>query len=77
MPVSRFRVLSSFLAVRAVAHKERFMRVPVGAVIETTSDLDEPGLVTVMLDGESLLVFCRDVNECTEPLEYRSSSRGA
>jgi hypothetical protein len=75
--VARFRVISTFLAVRAAAREERFMRVPPGAILETTSDLHEPGLVTVMLDGESLLVFSRDITECTEPVKYLSSSLGA
>src|SRR5579885_1761195 len=50
--IARFRVVSSFLAVRAAVHEERFVRVPVGAIIESSTDTVDPGLITAMLDGE-------------------------
>jgi hypothetical protein len=40
----------------------------VGAVIETTEDLEKPGLVTVILTGDRLLAFHRDIVERTEPV---------
>ena len=76
-PFARFRVVSSFRAVQLSAHKERFVTVPVGAIVETSADLQEPGLVTITLNGNSLLAFHRDILERTEPVEDRRLSQGA
>jgi hypothetical protein len=46
--VACFRVVSSFLAVQPSAHKERFVTIPVGSIIETSADLHEPGLVMAL-----------------------------
>jgi hypothetical protein len=45
--VARFRVVSPFLAVQLSAQKERFVTVSVGAIVETSADLQEPGLITI------------------------------
>lgn len=74
--IASYRVLSSFLAVRLGPLKERFVTIPVGAVIETAADLENPGLVTVTLSGESLLAFHRDIMERTEPIDS-SLAQGA
>jgi hypothetical protein len=74
--VARFRVISPFLAVCLAVHKERFVTVPVGAIVETPADLQEPGLVTVTLNGDTLLTFIRDIVQHTELLEDRRLSVG-
>ena len=70
--VARYRVVSPFIAVRP-AYEERLFTVPVGCIIETSAPLDEPGLVKVTLNSESLVVFCRDIKEHTERIEDKSS----
>jgi len=75
--VARFRVISSFLAVQLSAQKERFVTVPIGAIIETSADLQEPGLVTISLNGGTLLAFHRDIMERSELVDDRRLSHGA
>jgi len=75
--VARFRLVSSFLAVQLSAQKERFMTVPVGAIIETSEDLQDAGMVTITMNGARLLAFHRDIMERAEPIEDRSLSQGA
>jgi hypothetical protein len=75
--VARFRVVSSFLAVQMSAQKERFVTIPVGAIIETSEALQEPGLVTVTINGNPVLAFHRDIIERTAALEDRWLARGA
>ena len=67
--VARYRVCSPFLAVRPSPNKERFVTLPVGAVIETSEDLLEPGLGSVIVNGDNLLAFHRDIVERTEPVD--------
>jgi hypothetical protein len=64
--VACFRVVSPFLAVQPSAQTERFVTVPVGALIETSADLQEPGLVTVTVTGNPMLAFHRDISERAE-----------
>jgi hypothetical protein len=71
--VACFRVVSPFLAVQLSAQRERFVTVPVGAIIETSAALQEPGLVTVTANGSPLLAFHRDISERSEPVEDRRS----
>jgi hypothetical protein len=71
--VARFRVVSPFVAVYLAVHRERFVTVPVGAILETSPDLEEPGLVTITLDGDTLLAFIRDILQHTERVEDRRS----
>jgi hypothetical protein len=72
-----FRVVSPFLAVQLSAHKERFITVPVGAIIKISSDLQELGFVTITLDGGTLLAFHRDIRERAEAVEDRLFAQGA
>jgi hypothetical protein len=60
--------------VQCSAHKERFVTVPAGAIIETTAALQEPGLVTITLNGHSLLAFQRDIIERAEALDDSRTS---
>ena len=75
--VARFRVVSSFLAVQLSAERERFTTVPVGAIIETTEDLQGAGMVTITMNGARLLAFHRDIMERSELVQDRSLSQGA
>jgi len=76
-PFACLRVVSSFRAVQLSAQKERFVTVPVGAIIETSADLQEPGLVTITLNGHSLLAFHRDIIERAVPVNDRRLAQGA
>jgi hypothetical protein len=75
--VACFRVVSPFLAVQPSPQKERFVTVPVGAIVEAPADLQEPGLVTVTVDGNPMLAFHRDIIERAEPAEDRWLAKGA
>jgi hypothetical protein len=77
LSVARFRVVSPFLAVQLSAQKERFITVPVGAIIETSADLQEPGFVTVTVNGNPVLTFHRDIIERAEVVEDRWLAKGA
>jgi hypothetical protein len=46
-----------------------FVILPVGSIIETSDNLDEPGLHSVKFGGEELFAFTRDIEERTEPIE--------
>jgi len=72
----QFRVLSPFQAVSLAAHKERFVTVPVGAIVETSADLQGPGLVTIQYASNTLLAVIRDIVEHTRA-EDRGLSVGA
>ena len=73
----QFRVLSPFQAVSLAAHKERFVTVPVGAIVETSADLQGPSLVTVQYRSNTLLAVIRDIVEHTQRAEDRGLSVGA
>jgi hypothetical protein len=75
--VDRFRVVSPFLAVQLSAQKDRFVTVSVGLIVETTADLQEPGLITITVNGNSLLAFHRDITERAEAIEVRRFSKEA
>ena len=75
--VACFRVVSPFLAVQLSAQRERFVTVPVGAIIETSAALQEPGLVTVTVNGSPVLAFHRDIIERAEAVEDRWLAQGA
>jgi hypothetical protein len=77
LSVARFRVLSSFLVVQMSAQKERYITIPAGAIIETCSDMQEPGLVTITLNGAPLLAFHRDIVERSEAVNDRWFAQGA
>ena len=66
--VVRFRVTSPFLAVGSSQHRG-FVTIPQGSVIETSDDLEEPGLHSMKLGHENLFAFARDIGERTEPMD--------
>jgi hypothetical protein len=59
------RVVSDLLAVEPFTG--RFVTVLRESVIETPGDNSKPGLRRVLLNGQGLLVFNRDIQERTEP----------
>lgn len=59
------RVVSDLIAVKPSTG--RFVRVLRESVIETPGTSAEPGLRRVLLNGQELLVFNRDIQERTEP----------
>jgi hypothetical protein len=73
----QFHVVSPFQAVSLVVRKERFVTIPVGAIVETSADLQGPGFVTIQLDGNTLLALIRDIAEHTQSVESRRLSVGA
>jgi hypothetical protein len=73
----QFSVVSPFQAVSLAVHKERFVTIPVGAVVETSADLQGPGFVTIQSDGNTLLALIRDIEEHTQSAESRRLSVGA
>ena len=75
--VARFRVVSPFMAVQSSAKRERFVTVPVGAIVETSAVLQDPGLVTITVNGSTLLAFHRDIIERTELVHDRRFAQGA
>lgn len=72
--VARFRVVSPFMAVSE--QREGFVPVPEGAVIETSADLQDTGLVTIILDGTTLLAFHRDIIERAKPVDDHRREHG-
>jgi hypothetical protein len=73
----QFHVVSPFQAVSLVVRKERFVTIPVGAIVEMSADLQGPGFVTIQLDGNTLLALIRDIAEHTQSVESRRLSVGA
>ena len=73
----QFRVRSPFQAVSLVVHEERFVTLPVGAIVETSADLQGPGLVTVQYGNNTLLALIRDIVKHTERDEDHRLSVGA
>jgi hypothetical protein len=68
-PITRFRVLSSFVAFHAVVTNKPFLTVPIGSIIETGEEFHSPGLFEIRLNDQQLLAFMRDIEECTEPMD--------
>lgn len=67
--VASYRVVSPFLGVRRLPQRERFVTVPTGAIVEISGENHErPGLITVSVNGETMLAFERDVVERSEPI---------
>ena len=67
--VMNLRVTCPFLAMREWNQSPAFLTVPKGAVVETSYDLDYPGLVRIKLQGQPLFAFIRDLRESAEPVE--------
>ena len=68
-PIARYRVLSPFVVFHTVVTNKPFITVPVGSIVETRDEFHSPGLFEIRLNGEPLLAFMRDINECTEPMD--------
>lgn len=60
--MSSFRVLSAFAAVKNT-HRQIYVTIPEGAIIQTMDALEEPGFVRITLGKEVLLAFTRDLQE--------------
>ena len=60
------RVVSPFLALRPSNEAGAFVVLSSGTVIETSTGDFGPGLRSVRVEGEELLVFNRDIQERTE-----------
>ena len=73
--VLNLRVISPFLAMRESNQSPAFLTVPKGAVVETSYELDQPGLVQIKLGNQLLLAFRRDLRESAEPDDHRRVSR--
>jgi hypothetical protein len=71
MAFVRLRVTEPFLSIFATAD-HRFFTIPVGSIIDTSDDLNEPGLHGVRFEGQELLAFPRDILERTEPVKEAS-----
>ena len=67
--VLNLRVISSFLAMRESSLSPAFITVPKGAVVETSNELHQPGLVLIKLADQLLFAFMRDLRESAEPLD--------
>jgi hypothetical protein len=67
-PITRFRVLSPFVAFHTVVTKKPFLTVPVGSIVETREEFHSPGLFEIRLNDQPLLAFMRDIEESTEPM---------
>jgi hypothetical protein len=54
--------------MKALTRRQVYLMLPVGAtgVIVETVDLKRPGLVTIRVDDEMLLIWTRDLQHCSE-----------
>ena len=75
--VLHLRVVSPFLAMSQSNLSPAFFTVPKGAVIETSYELDQPGLVQIKVEDQRLFAFIRDLRERAEPLVDRRLTQGA
>jgi hypothetical protein len=50
-----------------------FFTVPKGAVVETSYEPHQPGLVQIRVADQPLLAFMRDLRESAEPLDRGAS----
>ena len=68
--VASYQVVSPFLGVRLVMQRGQFVTVPAGAVVEISDENQERlGLITVSVNGETMLAFERDIVERSELIE--------
>ena len=59
----RYRVVSPILTTTKA---RALVTLPVGSIIETSDNLDEPGLHAVRFGAEELFAFTRDIEERSE-----------
>jgi hypothetical protein len=74
--VVNFRVISPFLAMRESNQSPAFLTVPKGAIIETSHELHQPGLVQIKAADQPLFAFMRDLRERAEPLDGGADRSG-
>ena len=67
--VLNLRVISPFLAMRESSRSPAFITLPKGAVVETSYELHQPGLVQIKAQDQPLFAFMRDLRERAEPLD--------
>ena len=67
--VLNLRVIFPFLAMRESSLSPAFITIPKGAVVETSNELHQPGLVLIRLADQLLFAFMRDLRENAEPLD--------
>lgn len=69
--VLHLRVVSPFLAMRESSLSPAFFTVPKGAVLETSYELHQPGLVQIKVGDQDqpLFAFMRDLRERAEPVD--------
>ena len=72
--ILHLRVIAPFLAMRQSSLRPAFFTVPKGAVVETSYELHQPGLVLIKLEDQSLFAFMRDLREQAEPVYASASS---
>ena len=71
MLVVRRRVVSPTLTTTQAG---RFFTIPVGSIIDTSDNLDQPGLHPIMLGDEELFAFTRDIEERSERIDRPAES---
>jgi hypothetical protein len=59
--------------MRQSSLRPAFFTVPKGAVVETSYELHQPGLVLIKLEDQSLFAFMRDLREQAEPVDRSAS----
>jgi hypothetical protein len=57
--------------------KPAFLTVPKGAVLETSCEFHESGLVQIKLEDQPLFAFMRDLREQAEPVDEPMLVRAA
>lgn len=72
--VLNLRVICPFLAMRESNQSPAFLTVPKGAVVETSYDLNYPGLVRIKLQDQALFAFIRDLRESAELVDSAMSA---
>jgi hypothetical protein len=72
MPSSvRYRVVSPILTT---TKEQGFITIPPGSIIETSDNVNEPGLYAIRLADEELFAFARDIQERSERIDPPAES---
>jgi hypothetical protein len=66
---TRFRVHTPFLAICQRDRKAVLFTLATGSILETPSDLEEPGLIKIKVGEENLFAFVRDILERCDALK--------
>ena len=62
------RAVCPFLAMHQSTLAPAFFTIPKGAVIKTTYQTEQPGLVQIQVENQPLFAFMRDLREQAEPI---------